>query len=233
MAGPGRLVDQGRHDPPGLLDVVLAGEAGAVADHRGVQEHLVGRRPLAALLGELHVEVDLLRRGVVAALGVDQQPDPGGRVELDHELVGLRGWQGSSRTPRRGGSLKISRSSHWVDREQLAGADEERDAGPAPVVDLEAHRRERLGGRALRHPLDLPVALVLPADVLRRVGLRASPQKTANIASFSDRASRPAGCSIAQARNHLHQVVDDDVADARRPGRRSCRDPRRRSPRPS
>ena len=53
-------VEQRLEDPPGLLDAVLPGEARAVAVHRGVQQHLVGRRALAALLRELHVEVDLL-----------------------------------------------------------------------------------------------------------------------------------------------------------------------------
>ena len=51
-----RRVEQRLQDPPGLLDAVLAGEARAVAVHRGVQQHLVGRRALPALLGELHVE---------------------------------------------------------------------------------------------------------------------------------------------------------------------------------
>src|SRR5215211_576193 len=87
--GRRRRVEQRLHHPPGLLDAVLAGEAGAVALHGGVQEHLVGGGALAALLGELHVEADLLGGGRVGALGVDQQPDPGGGVEPDDELVGL------------------------------------------------------------------------------------------------------------------------------------------------
>ena len=45
---------------------------------------------LAALVGELQVEVHLLRLGVVRLLGFDEQLDAGRRVELDHELVGLR-----------------------------------------------------------------------------------------------------------------------------------------------
>ena len=70
---------------------------------------------LAALLGELHVEVDLLGLGRVAALRVDQQPDAGRRVELDDELVRLR-----AARPRDGGSRaaagrwKTSRSSVCV-----------------------------------------------------------------------------------------------------------------------
>ncbi len=86
---PRGLLEQRAADPPGLLDVVLAGEARAVADHRGMEEDLIRGRALPALLGELHVEVDVLGSGFVTALCVDQQTNPGGRVEPDHQLVGL------------------------------------------------------------------------------------------------------------------------------------------------
>ena len=55
--GRGR-VEQRLHHAPALLDAVLSLEALAVADHRGVKKHLVGRGALAALVGELHVQVD-------------------------------------------------------------------------------------------------------------------------------------------------------------------------------
>ena len=42
-------VEQRLHDPPGLVDPVLPGEAGAVAAQRSVQEHLVRRGPFTAL----------------------------------------------------------------------------------------------------------------------------------------------------------------------------------------
>ena len=48
-----------------------------------------GRRSLAALLGELEVELDAPGPAHVGAVGVDDQPDPCRRVELDHELVRL------------------------------------------------------------------------------------------------------------------------------------------------
>ena len=70
-----------------LLDAVLTGERRAVADQRGVQQHLVGRRALPALLGELHVEGDLLGPAARRRVRVDDQPDAGDRVELDHELA--------------------------------------------------------------------------------------------------------------------------------------------------
>ena len=83
----GRMLDQREHDPPGLLDAVLAGEGRAVALNCRVQQDLVGRRTLAALLGELHVERDLVRAAAIGAMRVDDQADAGRRVELDHELA--------------------------------------------------------------------------------------------------------------------------------------------------
>ena len=45
-----RRVEQRLHDPPGLLDAVLPREARRLADHRRVEQHLVGRRALTALV---------------------------------------------------------------------------------------------------------------------------------------------------------------------------------------
>ena len=85
----GRILEQRLQDPPGLLDPVLTGEARAVAAHRVEQQHLVGRRRLAALLGELHIERDRLRAGEVGAVGVEDHARAGRGIELDDELVGL------------------------------------------------------------------------------------------------------------------------------------------------
>src|SRR5205814_2757972 len=91
-----------RHHAPALLDPVLAGEALAVAEERGIEQNLVGGGALAALLGELHIEVDLLGLDRLVALGVDQETDSGRRVELDHELTRLRDARPAGETqPRR------------------------------------------------------------------------------------------------------------------------------------
>src|SRR5690348_15789025 len=82
-------VQQRRHHPPALLDAVLAREALAVADQCGVQEYFIRCRTLTALLGELHVEVDLLGLDRLVALGVDEQADSGRGIHLDDELAGL------------------------------------------------------------------------------------------------------------------------------------------------
>src|SRR5436189_1685059 len=85
-----RRVQQRLEDPPRLLDAVLAGEPGAVADHRRLQQDLVRGRPLPALLAEFHVEVDALRLDVAGSLGVEPQPDARAGIDLHHDLVGLR-----------------------------------------------------------------------------------------------------------------------------------------------
>src|SRR4029079_11895514 len=82
-------VEQGRHYPPGLLDPVLTAESRAVPFHRRMQEDLVRRRTLSALVGELHVELSRADPPDVGTTGVGPEADSRGRVELDHELVGL------------------------------------------------------------------------------------------------------------------------------------------------
>ena len=86
-----------------------------------------------------------------------------------------------------------------------------RHARPAPVVDLQAHRGVRLGRGVVGDPADVPVAVVLAAHVVRRVGRRHRVE---------DREQRVlVRVGIVGARrlhgggpDDLHQVVDDDVA---------------------
>src|SRR4029450_1841580 len=53
-----RRIQQRLEHAPGLLAPVLAREPRAVAAHRRIEQDLVRGRTLAALQGELHVEVD-------------------------------------------------------------------------------------------------------------------------------------------------------------------------------
>ena len=96
-------------------------------------------------------------------------------------------------------------------REALPGADEERHARPAPVLDLEPQRRVRLRRRVGGDAVDPEVALVLPADVVRRVCLQhRAEQRDLRIL---DRRGVAAGRRLhRRGGHHLHQVVDDDVA---------------------
>ena len=96
-------------------------------------------------------------------------------------------------------------------RQALAGADEERDARPAPVLDLQPQRGEGLRRRVGRDAGDRAVALVLPPHVVRRVGLldRAEERELGGL----DRLRVAARRRLHRAQgDDLHQVVDDDVA---------------------
>ena len=55
--------------------------------------------------------------------------------------------------------------------EALPGPDEERHAGPAPVLDLQPERGVGLGGRFGIDAVDVEVAVVLTANVVRGVGV--------------------------------------------------------------
>src|SRR6202020_364562 len=117
----------------------------------------------AALLLELHVEIDLGGARLVLAHRVERDPDAGVRVDPDDDLAGLRsappaGDEGQSRrAPEEQPYLGLG------EREALAGADEERHPRPPPAVDVKAQRRVGLGGRVGPHAVDLTVALVLDA----------------------------------------------------------------------
>ena len=98
------------------------------------------------------------------------------------------------------------------DRQVLAGADEEGHARPAPVVDLEPQRRVGLGRRVLRDSVDRAVAVVLPAHVVRRVGFGHRPEDRDH--RVLERVGVAAGGRLHRGRrHHLHEVVDDHVAE--------------------
>ena len=85
-----RRVEQRLHDPPLLLDAVLTCEPQGLPVHRGLEQHLVRRRALTALVGELHVEADRLHRHRVRPPRLELEPDAGAWIEADHQLIGLR-----------------------------------------------------------------------------------------------------------------------------------------------
>ena len=68
-----RRVEQRLHDPPRLLDAVLAGEARAVADQRRVQQHLVGRRRPRRPARRTPCRARSARPGRVGAVGLDDR----------------------------------------------------------------------------------------------------------------------------------------------------------------
>ena len=187
-----RMLQQRRHDAPALLDAVLAGEVAGVARHRGRQQHLVGGGRLAALLRELHIEVDLRGARLVGPLGVERHAHAGAGIDPDHDLVGCRA------APRR---LFDERQVRWVaqhqpdlcraERESLAGANEERDAGPAPVVDREPQRDVGLGVGTLGDAVNRPVAVVLAADAVFGRRHRRPPRRRRSWRPSGGRDRRP------------------------------------------
>ena len=95
--------------------------------------------------------------------------------------------------------------------ELLARTDEPRYAGPAPVVDVQTHRRVGLGGRFRGDAIDLEVAVVLAAHVMLRVGFghRAEQRELGVLQRFRIGAR---GRLHRSQRDYLHEMVDDDVA---------------------
>ena len=86
-----RLVEQRLHHPPGLLDAVLSGEPGAVArSSRRAAAPRTGVGPSPPSSANSMSRVIGSRLAGVAALRLGPDPDAGHRVELDHQLRGLR-----------------------------------------------------------------------------------------------------------------------------------------------
>ena len=93
---------------------------------------------------------------------------------------------------------------------RLAGSDQERDAGPTPVVDAEAQGGERLGVGSGPHAVFLRVPLVLPADVLRRIGVG---DRTEHVEAAILHRGRAARRRLHRHQGqYLQQVVLDDIA---------------------
>ena len=168
---PGR-VEQRLHDPPGLLDRRPARLNRVLSPtHRGVQQDLVRRRPLAALGRRTPCRARSARSGPRSARWASTwKPDAGGGVELDDQLVGLGSWP-AGQNPSCGGRLKTSRSSVWVTGSRL----------PVRMKNgTPAQRQFSMSSRSAAYvsvvdPAATPsmslVAVVLTADVVGRVGL--------------------------------------------------------------
>ena len=174
------------------------------------RKDLVGGRALTAHLCELDVEQDRRRRADVRPVGVEDDARAGRGVELDHELIRF----GSAVEGREAEARRVLEDEADLGlrhRQALPRADEEGDARPAPVVDVEPERRVRLGRRVVGHALDRAVAVVLAPHVLRGVG-RADRAEQGDL-RLLERVHVAARGGLHRRHAHdLHQVVDDDVA---------------------
>jgi hypothetical protein len=110
-------------------------------------------------------------------------------------------------------------------RQALAGAQEERNAPPACVLDPDPHRHERLDGRVRRDAFLVPVAghlvplddaggVLTPDELVR--GERAYGLKQLRLAVANVLWVKRVGRLHRHEREHLEQVVLDHVAE--RPG---------------
>src|SRR4029077_15206389 len=99
---------------------------------------------------------------------VEHDADAGRGIEPENELIRLDGAVHSEaelrRMPEDDPQLRLRY------REPLAGANEERDARPPPVVDLQPQRGKGLRLRAGGDAVDVAIPVVLPADVMGWVG---------------------------------------------------------------
>ena len=144
-------------------------------------------------------------------MGLEHHANSGTGVDPEHDLAGFRPAAADVDEPDAGWVLEQQPQLGLPDRQALAGADEERDAGPAPVVDAQHQRGGGLGIRVRGHAVDLPVALVLASHVPIRVGVLRGPEygQLGVFESLRVRGRRGLhGCGGQE----LEQVVDHHVA---------------------
>ena len=150
---------------PLLVDLVLAGEERRVAEHRVEDQPLVRLgEALAegAAVEEVHVHrAD--RHAGARHLGADRERDALVGLDVDEEDVGTQPVAGDRLEGRMRRALELDRDRRLAPGEPLAGPDVERRVRPAPVVDVELRRDERLGERLRRDA----VLLAVGAHLLR------------------------------------------------------------------
>ena len=200
------------HAPRGLHGV-LAREERLVA-LRGVADEALVRRALGPALVarvELHALADHRLPGL---LGAAAERDGHVGREAEPEVVRV-GWLGLAED-RLGRALHLDEDLGRGHRQALAGPQVERHAAPAPGVDAQAQRRERLHRGRGSDTLHRPVAAVLAAhDVARRD--RADGVEHLELL-VADRFRRgPRWRLHGEEAHDLEEVVLDDIADRPRP----------------
>ena len=146
------------------------------------------------------------------ALAVERERHPRLVGEVEGEVVGpLGAGVGAGREHRERRLLERDRDDPGPLGELLPGAQVERHPRPAPVVDLDLERHERLGVGVVGGVRMLAVAGVLaPDDVVRLDRAHRAEHLELLVA---DRVGRERGRRLHRhERQHLHQVGDDHVA---------------------
>jgi hypothetical protein len=172
---PGRMAGSGAGFQERRGDVPQAFHCGGLGEQRLVAEHGVQEEPLVALEGvggaegavvaEDHLCGAQVHRGA-GFLGQEAGGDGAGVGEVDGDLVAppVRGvWAVDREHPQR---RLVEAECHYLAAggEVFAGAQEERDPGPPPVVDLGPHRGQGFGAGARCHAGLVAVARILAAD---------------------------------------------------------------------
>ena len=206
-----RCVEQRLHDPPRLLDPVLSGEPGALSrpSRRGAAPRTASAPRRLRRRTPCRDRSRWGRR--VRPQGLHLEPDAGRRIQLDDELIGLWSAIGPEVEAEPGRVLEHQPELGLGYRQLLAGPDEERHPRPAPVVDVEPQRGVGLGGRIRGDAVDVPVPLVLAADIVGRIGLGDGTEQSD--LRVLDRLRIPSRRGLHRGRGHdLHQVIDHHVA---------------------
>ena len=114
---------------------------------------------------EVHVERDRPGgEGAPGALGLDGHRHPAVAAEAEADQVGVGAGGGLAREQQRRGGPELDDGLQRGAGHQLAGAQEPRDPGPPPRVDLQPQRRVRLDLRVRGDPRLVQVAVELAVD---------------------------------------------------------------------
>jgi len=138
---------------PGGLDLVPPGEQGRVTAHDVVNQAFISLRGIA-LVGAEVAGLNFDRHDVLLGrkvLGIDLEIDADIGLDADHQEVGLLVVLVVGKIEDIRQRLELDDDFGTAAGEALTGADIERGAGPAEIVDTELHRHEGLRRRIFRH----------------------------------------------------------------------------------
>lgn len=203
-----RVVKNRLHDPPRLLDSVLASEKLAIADQSGIQQSFIGPDRFTEVFGERGVQVNALPR--VAGLRGYLQAHARIWVDAQHNLVRL-GRPAVGQESQPGNMVQEHPHLSYPLWQSFSGPQEDRHPGPAPVVDLGPECDIGLGLRVLGHPRDIAVTLVLAPHVVRRLQRRHGTEHL-GLLVVEIVGTRTHRRLHRHQRQHLQQVILHDVS---------------------
>ena len=137
-----RRVEEGLHDPPGLLDHLPAREERAdLHEAASTRSRSYGPGGSTELLGEVEVQRDGLGDLLAGRLRPDEDRHAGLPPDPEDDVVVAGGVEPVRAPLQLRHALEADDDLRRRPRERLSRADEDRDARPAPVLDLEVAER--------------------------------------------------------------------------------------------